>query len=195
MKIIGGKSEGHVWIGKLIVDWPVRNGGGPLLDGCSVTLVEVERDPLVVCAAEARPHRLDDGIHVCLDFRAVIDACTSCGGYGGTCILIHDGSDHGRDSCSSAQWRECPTCQGWGASKKVHFGGVAIRPLRCAVGWRGAKTRNPGRWLSWRWTLRHAWWVLRGRPRARVRDLFPVHTINSSPVNYPRMVDGFRERR
>lgn len=121
MKPWGIESKGHAWLGPLIVDWPVNNDGGPLLDGCTITLTDDRAEPY--------PRRL-------------------------------------------------------------HYGGVAIRPLRLAVGWRGADTPNPGRWFSPRWVAAHVWWILRGRPARRVRDLFPVHTISSRPIEFPK--EGFR---
>lgn len=52
----------------------------------------------------------------CADHHDAQDKCKACSGYGGTCILIHDGSPHGREHCRGAQWRDCPTCKGTGLS-------------------------------------------------------------------------------
>lgn len=40
--------------------------------------------------------------------------CPACKGSGGTCILIHDGSEHSREACRNAQWRDCTRCHGEG---------------------------------------------------------------------------------
>lgn len=116
-----GRGSGHFWVGKLVVSWPVRNDGGPLLDGCSTMLTDEHAEPY---------------------------------------------------------------------PRRYHFGGVVIRPLRIAVGWRGARTPNPGRWLKPSFVFSHVRWVLRGRPEGRVRDLFPVARISSDPIEYDR--DGFQ---
>lgn len=70
----------------------------------------------VTCFYEARPHPLNEDDRPCKNPRVVVDPCSDCGGWGGTCILIHDGSPHGRDSCRTAQWRACSTCNGTGAA-------------------------------------------------------------------------------
>lgn len=46
--------------------------------------------------------------------RAMTVPCHRCGGHGGTCILLHDGSPHGREHCQGAQWQECEPCVGTG---------------------------------------------------------------------------------
>lgn len=116
-----GRGPGHVWLGKLLISWPVRNEGGPLLDGCSSTLTDELAEPY---------------------------------------------------------------------PRSYRYGGVAVRPLRLAVGWRGARTPNPGRWLRPSFVIAHVRWILRGRPQARVRDLFPTVGTNSEPIEYER--DEFR---
>lgn len=56
------------------------------------------------------------------------EKCPTCGGYGGTCILIHDGSPHGREHCRGAQWRNCADCRGSG---------------RVVTGWWASLTETP----------------------------------------------------
>lgn len=49
----------------------------------------------------------------------VANRCPQCGGSGGSCILIHDGSEHSREACRGAQWRDCPHCDGTGVTPIV----------------------------------------------------------------------------